>query len=184
MRSGGHKIKLSKVITKGKRMFQAKTVIRLSLGLLNLGLAVVFLTGLAFAGDQYVGRDGLPVGGNDVVSYHTESEPVAGLATIFAKHNGVIWQFSTQANRDLFVADPARYVPAYDGHCAYALAEGRKVRSDPSAYRVVDGVLYMNFSPSIQQRWEQDIPGYLGRSQAEWPALEPEPAARPSRWGR
>lgn len=163
-------------------LLTAKTLIGTALCLVMLGLSILALTGPAVAGEPFLDREGRPVGGHDVVSYHTEDVPLEGLESLTADHNGVTWYFATEANRALFVADPERYVPAYDGHCAYALADGRKVRSDPLAYRIVDGVLYMNFSPSVQARWEQDIPGYLERSEANWPALESAPAARPGRW--
>lgn len=163
-------------------LLTAKTLIGTALCLVMLGLSILTLTGPAAAGEPFLDREGRPVGGHDVVSYHTEDVPLEGLESLTADHNGVTWYFATEANRALFVADPERYVPAYDGHCAYALADGRKVRSDPLAYRIVDGVLYMNFSPSVQARWEQDIPGYLERSEANWPALESAPAARPGRW--
>lgn len=163
-------------------LYAAKIALRVGLGLINLAFAFVFLSSMAFAGDQYLDREGRPVGGYDVVSYHTEAAPLAGLDEFSAEHNGTTWYFASAENRDLFIADPARYAPAYDGHCAYALANDRKVRTDPLAYRVVDGTLYMNFSPSIQQRWEEDIDGYVTQSEANWPGHEAEPAARPSRW--
>ena len=160
----------------------AKNRFRPRFSLIGLMLALLLPAGAAQAGEPYLDRDGRPVGGYDIVSYHTEDMPLDGLDTITADHNGVTWYFATEANREIFLADPERYVPAYDGHCAYALANDRKVRSDPLAYRVVDGVLYMNFSPSIQERWERDIPGYLEQSEANWPDHEDAPAARPSRW--
>jgi len=163
-------------------LFAAKIALRVGLGLINLAFAFVFLSSMAFAGEQYLDRDGRPVGGYDVVSYHTEAAPLAGLEAFNAEYNGTTWYFASAENRDLFIADPARYAPAYDGHCAYALANDRKVRTDPLAYRVVDGTLYLNFSPSIQARWEEDIDGYLQQSEANWPEHEAEPAARPSRW--
>ncbi|WP_297737137.1 YHS domain-containing (seleno)protein [uncultured Maricaulis sp.] len=160
----------------------AKTRFRSRVGLVGLVLALLGTAGTALAGEPYLDRDGRPVGGYDVVSYHINDRPLEGLETITATYNDATWYFATEANRDLFLADPERYAPAYDGHCAYALADDRKVRSDPLAYRIVDGVLYMNFSPSIQERWERDIPGYLEQSEANWPDHEDEPAARPSRW--
>ncbi|WP_412545709.1 hypothetical protein [Maricaulis sp. MIT060901] len=87
-------------------IFAVKLVTRLSLGLVNLGLAFVFLSGIAMAGDQYVDREGRPVGGYDVVSYHTEATPLVGLDTLTAEYNGVTWYFATEANRDLFIASP------------------------------------------------------------------------------
>ncbi|MFT6662803.1 MAG: hypothetical protein ACJA0K_002816 [Maricaulis maris] len=163
-------------------IFAAKTRLWPARVFAGLLLVTLGFASRAEAGDQYLDRDDRPVGGYDVVSYHTGDQPLQGLDTITAEYNGVSWYFATEANRDLFVANPVRYAPAYEGHCAYALANDRKVRTDPLAYRVVDGVLYMNFSPSIQTRWEQDIPGYLEQSEANWPDLEPEPAARPGGW--
>lgn len=163
-------------------MFATKIALRLVLGLFNLGLAVCFIAGFAWAGEQYVDREGRAVGGYDVVSYHTETLPLEGDPAITAEFNGATWLFANAANRDLFLAEPERYVPAYDGHCAYALADDRKVRTDPLAWQIVDGVLYLNFSPRIHRRWQTDIPGYLEQSEVHWPDHEPEPAARPSRW--
>lgn len=51
-------------------------VVRIGFGLANLLLAVCFLTEVAFAGEQYVDRDGHPVGGIDVVSYYTQEPPL------------------------------------------------------------------------------------------------------------
>jgi hypothetical protein len=163
-------------------VFAAKFALRIVLGLANLALAVFLLAGIALAGDQYVDREGYAVGGYDVVSYHTADAPLAGSSDITAMYNEVVWLFATDENRDRFLDDPQRYIPAYDGHCAYALADDRKVRTDPLAYRIVDGRLYLNFSRRIHARWERDIAGYLEQSEANWPRHEPEPAAPPSRW--
>jgi hypothetical protein len=173
------------VLPEGKFMHQsifAKFDLSHVVRLVSLCLATAFLSGAAHAGDQYLDRNGLPVGGHDVVSYHNEPAPLEGLETITAEYNEVTWRFATTQNRDLFSADPARYAPAYDGHCAYALANDSKARTDPDAYLVVDDVLYLNFSMSIHRRWLEDVSGYLVRSEANWPRHEGEPAARPSRW--
>jgi len=152
------------------------------IALFGLVALLVLPVGTASAGEQYTDRDGRAINGYDAVSYVTEAGPVMGLEAITAEHNGASWWFASEANRALFLADPARYVPAYDGHCAFALADGRKVRSDPLAWQIVDGRLYLNFSPAIHRRWQQDIPGYLEQSETNWLDLETEPAARPSRW--
>lgn len=164
------------------RLLTAGRPARAILALFGLLAMLVLPAGIAQAGEPYTDREGRAVNGYDVVSYFTQAAPVMGLETITAEHNGATWWFASEADRALFLADPARYAPAYDGHCAFALADGRKVRSDPLAWQVVDGRLYLNFSPAIHRRWQTDIPGYLAQSEAKWPALEAEPAARPSRW--
>lgn len=152
---------------------------------LGAGLILALLAipaGIASAGEQYTDRQGRALNGYDPVTYFTDGTAQMGVESITAEYNGASWWFVSEADRELFLADPGHYAPAYDGHCAWALADGRKVRSDPQAWRIVNGRLYLNFNADIQARWERDIPGNLERSEANWPALEADPAARPSRW--
>ena len=52
--------------------------------------------------------------------------------------------FSSEANRDLFLKKPEKYVPAYNGFCAYAMAENGKIySSNPKAFKVIDGKVYL-----------------------------------------
>ena len=42
---------------------------------------------------------------------------------------------------------------------------------DPAAWKIVDGRLFLNYDRSIQRRWERDIPGFIAKADANWPAL-------------
>ena len=52
--------------------------------------------------------------------------------------------FASAANRDAFAAQPERYAPQFGGYCAYGTAAGYKVDTQPDAFAVVDGKLYLN----------------------------------------
>ncbi|MEW5422129.1 YHS domain-containing (seleno)protein [Amorphus sp. 3PC139-8] len=150
-------------------------------------LAGLTLMGLAArAGEQYVDGSGFAVSGYDVVAYRdlaqapvgaSQPEAVPGRADITASYNGATFAFATEANRDRFLADPARYIPAYDGHCAYGVAVRGKVPGNPNLWRIVDGTLYLNISPDIVRRWERDIDGNLAKAETNWTALEARPAS-------
>ena len=56
-------------------------------------------------------------------------------------------------------------------HCAWAVSQNSTAGIDPEAWKIVDGRLYLNLSPSVQQLWEQDIPGHIERADLNWPAL-------------
>lgn len=45
-----------------------------------------------------------------------------GDAGITAEHDGVTWQFTSAEHAALFQANPAVYLPAYGGFCAFATA--------------------------------------------------------------
>lgn len=152
-------------------------------------LALAFcagLTGLALAGEQYVNETGFAVSGYDVVSYfdlpqsavgQPQQPPLAGKAAITAEYNGATFAFATPENRARFLADPAAFVPQYDGHCAYGVAKGGKVPGNPTLWRIVDGKLYLNITKNVVGFWEEDIPGNLKLSTGNWPGIEATPAS-------
>ncbi len=144
-------------------------------------LAAITFSGAAFAGPQYLNKAGFAVSGYDTVAYHTAGEATPGDEAFSTEYNGTTWLFASQENLDLFVADPVKYAPAYDGHCAYAAYNGQKVRTDPQAWTIVDDVLYLNFNAGIKRRWEKDTAEYIAGADEEWVSLEADPAAKPGR---
>ncbi|WGI23242.1 YHS domain-containing (seleno)protein [Amylibacter sp. IMCC11727] len=154
--------------------------------LLPLAFAALTLPTLAFAGPQYVDETGFAVSGHDVVAYFTleqnavgqaQPAPVKGKSSITAEYNGATWAFSSEANRDAFVANPEAYIPQYNGHCAYGVSKGGKVPANPELWRIVDGKLYLNVTKDVVGFWEEDISGNLKISEAKWPKLEPRDAS-------
>ena len=109
--------------------------------------------------------------GYDAVAYFNESKPVAGRGDFTAEYNGAEWRFASAANRDTFLEDPARYAPQYGGYCAWAVSQGYTASTDPEAWKIVDGKLYLNYSKDVQATWERDIPGNIERGDANWPGV-------------
>ncbi|AXI47725.1 hypothetical protein C1J03_17970 [Sulfitobacter sp. SK012] len=146
----------------------------------------ISMAGAAFAGGQYIDETGFAASGFDVVAYfslpqnqvgESQTAPVPGNAAITADYNGATFAFSSEANRDAFVAEPAKYAPQYDGHCAYGVAKGGKVPGNPTLWRILDGKLYLNITPVVVGFWEEDIPGNLVLSENNWVSIEPKDAS-------
>lgn len=116
--------------------------------------------------------DGLAIKGYDPVAYFTDKRPVAGSGAFTAIHDGATFHFVSAANRDAFVADPAKYAPQYGGFCAYGTARGYKAGIDPAAFTIVDGRLYLNYDTEVRPTWAEDIPGYLKKADTAWPEVE------------
>jgi hypothetical protein len=114
---------------------------------------------------------GLALRGTDVVGYFTEGRVLRGRPEFSAEWGGVRWLFTSAANRDRFLADPAAHAPAYGGFCAWAVSQGYTAPTDPAAWRIVEGRLFLNYDQSIQRRWERDIPGFIAAGDANWPRL-------------
>lgn len=113
----------------------------------------------------------LAVRGYDVVSYFVgDGTPVEGDAAFTVRYNGYDYRFANQENADAFVAEPAKYAPAYGGYCAWAIgANDRLAPGDPEVFEIVDGKLYLNFSEDVQTRWEKDIPGFIEAGDVNYP---------------
>lgn len=114
---------------------------------------------------------GIAIDGSDVVAYFAGNGPVAGDPGITHEYMGAVWQFSTEANRAAFVADPDAYLPQYGGYCAFAVSRGYTAPTVPEAWSLVDGKLYLNFSTGVRRRWARDIEGNIAAADANWPGV-------------
>ena len=113
----------------------------------------------------------LAVNGHDPVAYFTEGKPVEGSAKFESRYNGATWRFASAANKAAFDAEPERYAPQYGGYCAWAVSQGYTAKGDPANWRIVDGKLYLNYNAEVQQTWEKDIPGNIGKADGNWPKV-------------
>ena len=115
---------------------------------------------------------GIGAKGYDVVAYFTDGKPVKGDPQFMHQHGSVTWQFSSAEHRDMFKAEPAKYLPQYGGYCAYGVAVGGLYDVQPqTSWSVVDGKLYLNKDPGVQQTWLKDVPGYIGKAETNWPKI-------------
>jgi len=141
---------------------------------LALLAAVLFAVQDASAASQKVFTGlvkGVAVGGHDPVAYFSNGKPMRGKQSISFNYNGALWRFSSEANRSLFAADPAKYAPQYGGYCAWAVSQGYTAKGDPAAWSVVDGKLYLNYNLEVRNTWNKNIPGNIAKADANWPQV-------------
>lgn len=137
---------------------------------------LLFFSALSFAGEQYT-KKGFAVSGYDTVAYFTVGEPVKGDENISAEWNGAQWLFSSEEHKALFVANPEKYAPAYDGHCAFAAGINKKVSAKPTLWKIVDDRLFLNFSKAANDRWLDNPESYIEDGDVNWVELGKKPAA-------
>ncbi len=113
-------------------------------------------------------RGGLAISGYDPVAYFTEAKPVKGSSAHSVIWNGAEWRFATAQNRAAFEADPTAYAPQYGGYCAYAVARNYTAKTEPDAWHIEDGKLYLNYSQRVRRLWRRDVPGEIARGDANW----------------
>ena len=132
--------------------------------------AGLLAAGIARAGS--VNEDhGIAIKGYDPVAYFTDNRPVKGSRAHLFTYEGATYEFASAAHRKLFAADPGKYAPQFGGFCAYGAATGHKADIDPTAFTIVDGRLYLNYSTKVREVWKTDIPGYIRKADEAWPAV-------------
>ncbi|MCE7999939.1 MAG: YHS domain-containing protein [Rhodobiaceae bacterium] len=149
-----------------------------AVGLFVIAFAVIIVGTNSFAASDasehipVFTENGVAIRGTDAVAYFTQAKPVQGKAEFSVQYEGATWHFSSAENRETFLSDPGKYAPAYGGYCAYALSLGTyKVETDPNAWSIVDGRLYLNKTPVVRSIWETDIPGNIAKSEENWTTL-------------
>ena len=153
-------------MTYSRRFFLASTV------------AVAALPMPAFAQnipELNLSRSGLALRGVDVVSYFVAGEPQKGSKDITVDHKGGTYRFTSQANKELFLSNPDKYLPAYGGYCSYGTAVNAKVDGDPYIWHIIDDRLYLNITRSVDRVWRRDISGYIKQADVNWPKIKHDP---------
>ena len=137
-----------------------------------LGVIALILMPLAVAGKPatFATGDGA-IRGYDPVAYFTVGEPIPGRDKYSTKWQGAIYKFSSAENLALFKSDPEQYAPQYGGYCAYAVSKGATASTEPEAWTIVNGKLYLNFNLGVQKRWRKDIPGHIKAADNNWPGV-------------
>ena len=101
---------------------------------------------------QYATKNGA-IDGFDPVSYFSENRPERGSLDITAEWNGAVWNFTTVEHRDKFLQEPRKYAPQYGGFCALGMAHGGDVPTNPEAWTIWKGRLYLNMIKEVSITW-------------------------------
>ena len=114
---------------------------------------------------------GIAVHGYDPVAYFTVGKPVQGSAEFSHVHGGATYRFANAENLKAFKANPAQYVPAFGGYCAYGVAKGSLFDIDPATGQVADGKLYLNLNKNVQRLFNKDLADHIREANTKWPGL-------------
>ncbi len=121
---------------------------------------------------------GVAIGGHDSVVYHElerapQDAAVEGTKTYTVEYKGAKWRFASEESSKLFAADPEKYSPAYNGHCANALSLGEGlIRTDGTNWEIFEDQLYLFYAARGRDRWNGgDWQSYKVDADAAWEQL-------------
>ena len=145
-----------------------------------LFLVTIFTLGIsAYAQDatalrkKHFNLDGdIGIKGYDPVAYFTEHKAIKGNKGLSVFYKGVIYNFLSVANKELFKAGPSKYEPEYGGWCAYAMGKnGEKVSVDPETFKITDGKLYLFYNKyftNTLKDWNKNEATLKKNADANW----------------
>jgi YHS domain-containing protein len=114
--------------------------------------------------------------GFDPVAYFTQGMAARGKPQHQATtDDGKTYYFANALNQSLFVSDPLRYEPQYDGFCALQAAYGFKYGSNPTVWEIVDGRLFVFEEPSSKLLWDMDRELNIKHADEQWADLRKLP---------
>lgn len=119
-----------------------------------------------------VDENDLAIKGYDPVAYFNDQGAVQGNPQYSATYKNAIYHFASSENRDQFKADPQAFAPQYGGYCAFGVAMGKKFETDPQAWKIEDGKLYLNLDKTVQQRWLEDTQGFIQDANTNWTSIK------------
>lgn len=114
---------------------------------------------------------GSAIHGYDPVAYFTASKAVKGSPEFSFQWKAATWYFSSQKNLDSFKADPEKYAPQYGGYCAYGASNGYKAPTEPEAWSIVNGKLYLNYNVEVRKDWIAEQEERIKRADEYWEGL-------------
>lgn len=120
-----------------------------------------------FAGINTDG-EGVALRGFDAVAYFAVNNAVQGNKTYEFAWNGAKWFFASAENLEKFRQNPEAYAPQFGGYCSYAVSKGYTADGDPMAWKIVDGKLYLNYSPKVKEVWEKEQTENIRNAEKNW----------------
>jgi YHS domain-containing protein len=120
-------------------------------------------------------ESGLAINGYDPVAYFTQNKAIKGKKELAVSYLGVLYYFSSEANKEAFKAAPFKYEPEYGGWCAYAMGQnGEKVSVDPETFKILNGRLYLfynRFFTNTLKDWNKNEATLKKNADLNWPKL-------------
>lgn len=114
------------------------------------------------------GPGNVAIKGYDTVAYFTYGQPTKGKHEFAFSWNDNQWHFANARHRDLFAANPEQYAPQFKGFCAAALTRGKVKVTDPEAWAIIDGKLYLSSSKKFMRKFQQNSAENIKKAKAAW----------------
>lgn len=134
---------------------------------------------IAYAQVDPVNKEGVAIGGYDVVSYFQPGGPQKGNSNFKQVYNSTTYYFTSAENLGLFKGNPEKYIPQFGGYCALAVSYGKKISIDPNTFKITNDKLYLFFKGKTShgavnslETWNKNESKLLQKAENLWPDVK------------
>lgn len=113
-------------------------------------------------------ENNLALAGYDPVAYFHSGKAQKGKAEFELEWMETTWRFASVENRDKFAASPHDFAPQFGGYCAWGMKEGYRAKTDPKAWTIYQGHLYLNYNPKYRRKWQSDKDAFISIATENW----------------
>jgi YHS domain-containing protein len=145
--------------------------LKIELACLILLAALLAGCGTPYATVKNTSGDPVMLLGYDPVAYFTQGKPVKGTPQHQVKLSERSYYFASAEHKALFEANAAKYEPQYGGFCSSGAAYAIKLSSDPTAWQVFDGRLFIFGDVLGHEAWKIDPAWNVGHADRIWPTI-------------
>ena len=114
----------------------------------------------------------IAIQGYDPVAYFKQKKAIKGKKELSFTNDGVIYNFSTKENKEIFMKTPTIYEPQYGGWCAFAMGSSSdKVEIDPETFKIIDNKLYLFYNAYFNntlKSWNKDEKNLKAKADLNW----------------
>jgi YHS domain-containing protein len=101
------------------------------------------VTSRAYLHSYNLPSSGVAIEGYCPVAYFAVDKAVKGDPQHASTYNDVTYHFVSADAKRAFDAEPAKFIPAFGGWCAFGMAVEDKFPIDPNSFKIVDGRLLL-----------------------------------------
>lgn len=85
----------------------------------------------------------IAIQGYSPVSYFTKNRAEMGSSEFAVEHENKLYYMTSLHQADLFRRNPEKFIPLFSELCPYSLTLGRRVKIDPTNFKIVGGQLLL-----------------------------------------
>ena len=118
-----------------------------------------------------VDSKGVILKGYDPVAYFTRHQAIKGNPAIQTRFGGATYYFASVADKAAFSKNPSRYVPQYGGFCAYHVSKSELADSEPTAFFIYKGKLYVCATADAAKEFRSNVDENIRKADDNWVPL-------------